>query len=278
MTEEARDHSFGRYMTAKKAAVAYGLSENFEHERSLAVTSSTAAASGRTFTIVESSDVYVEAIPIGYPTVTSLRPGAGKTYVVISNYTQASGKFGDPLQIPHTSIITSNIPETLFTIGQSGSTATQQPPTPENESIEQILWRVGTSLAITYRTKLVSRLSELQEAVQEEEFDGRGITIRSLQHFIEFLEAHPRLRCPAVSVTPDRNIYASWKSASNRVFSIHFFPDGNVRFVIFRPNEKHADEVIRLSGTATVDVVMSIAAQHGVLSWASDERPSNSRS
>jgi hypothetical protein len=132
-------------------------------------------------------------------------------------------------------------------------------------------------LPISYRAQLAARLRELQDAVQEEESGSLGITVRSLQHFVEFLKAHPTLRRPAVSVTPDRNIYASWKSKFDRVFSIHFFPDGNVRFVIFRPNEKHAGEVIRISGTATVDVVMSIAALHDVLSWASDERPSNPR-
>jgi hypothetical protein len=265
-------------LTAKKAAVAYGLAENLEHEGSFAVTSSSTSAWGKNITTVEPSDVCVEAIPIRYPTVTGLRPGAGKTYIIIGNYTKASGKFDDPLEISHTSIITSNIRETLFTIGRTGSTATQQPPTTENESIEQIIWRVGTTLSISYRKKLASRLTELQEAVRKEESDGCGITVRSLQHFIDFLTAHPILRCPAVSVTPDQNIYASWKSASDRVFSIHFFPDGNVRFVIFRPNEKHAGQVIRLSGTATVDLVMSIASQHGVLSWASDERPISSRS
>jgi hypothetical protein len=278
MTEEARDHSFGRYLAAKKAAVSYGLSENFEHESNVAVTSSNSAAWGKSFTVVKPSDVDVEAIPIGYPTVTGIRHGAGKIYIVIDNYTKASGKFRGPLEILPTSIIASNTSETLFTIVQSGGMATQQPASAENESIEEIIWRVGTSLPISYRKKLASRLRELQEAVQEEESDDRGITVRSLQHFIEFIKAHPTLRCPAVSVTPDRNIYASWKSTSNRVFSIHFFPDGNVRFVIFRPNEKHTGEVIRLSGTATVDVVMSIAAPHDVLSWASDERPTNPRS
>ena len=271
MTEEARVHSFGRYLTAKKAAVSYGLSENFEHDGNFAVTSSNSAAWGKNFSIVELSDVYVGAIPIGSPTVTGIRRGTGKMYVVIDNFTKGSGK----LEILPTSIITSNTGESLFTIGQSGSMATQQPANAEYESIEEAIWRVGTSVSISYRTKLAARLRELQEAVQEEDSDGRGITVRSLQHFMEFLKAHPMLRCPAVSATPDRNIYASWKSASDRVFSIHFFPDGSVRFVIFRPNEKHADQVIRISGTATLDVVMNIAAPHGVLSWASDEKPTN---
>jgi len=278
MTEETRDHSFGRYLNAKKAAVTYGLSENFEREPNFAVTSSSSAAWGKNEAIVEPSDVYTETFPIGYPTVTGIRHNAGKMYVVIANYSRASERFAHALEILPTSIITSNTREALITIGQSSSMATQQTPTTENESIEETIWRVVTSLPVGYRTKLASRLREPQEAVQEEDSDHRGITVRSLQHFIEFLKAHPKLRCPAVSVTPDRNIYASWKSSSDHVFSIHFFPDANVRFVIFRPNEKHAGEVIRLSGTATVDVVMSIASQHGVLSWASDERPTSSRS
>ena len=154
--------------------------------------------------------------------------------------------------------------------GQSGSMGTQQPPTIEDESVEEIIWRVGTTLSVQYRAKLTSRLSELQKAVQEEELDGRGISAKSLQHFLKLLKAYPTLRCPAVSVTPDRNIYASWKSGSDRVFSIHFLPDGKVRFVIFCPNEKHSGETIRLSGAATLDVVMSVVEPHGVLNWATE--------
>jgi hypothetical protein len=140
----------------------------------------------------------------------------------------------------------------------------------EDESVEKIIWHAGTTLSVRYKAKLASRLSELQKAVQEEELDGRGITVRSLQHFVELLKAYPSLRCPTVSVTPDRNIYTSWKSGSDRVFSIHFLPDGKVRFVIICPNDKHSGETIRLSGAATVDVIIDIAKPHGVLNWASE--------
>lgn len=143
-------------------------------------------------------------------------------------------------------------------------------PNYKRQPVEEIIWSAGTTLSVSYRTKLASRLTELQKAVQEEELDARGITARSLEHFIELLKAYPALRCPAVSVTPERNIYASWKSGSERVFSIHFLPDGKVRFVIFCPNDKHPDQTIRLSGTATVDVIVSVAAPHGVLSWAAE--------
>ena len=261
MTEEARDQSFGRYLAAKKAVTAHGFSENFEEEESFETIPSSAA-----------SDVSAPAVLV-YPRVSGEAHGVGKTYIV--KYTGTSVK---PFEIVPATLVTSRALGTLVTFGQGGSMATQQPPITEDESVEEIIWHVGTTLSVRYRAKLASRLSELQKVVQEEELDGRGITVRSLQHFIELLKAYPALRCPAISVTPDRNIYASWKSGHDRIFSIHFLPDGKVRFVIFCPNEKHAGEVIRLSGTATVDVVMSITAPHGVLGWTSeDERPGNPR-
>ena len=231
MTEEARDQSFGRYLAAKKAVAAHGFSENFEEEQSFATAPSSSAS--------------------------------------WSGYMKVSSGFVKTFEIPIT-IVASGTLETLFTFNQGGSMATQQPPITENESVEEIIWHVGTTLSVRYKAKLASRLSELQKAVQEEELDGRGITVRSLQHFVELLKAYPSLRCPTVSVTPNRNIYTSWKSGSDRVFSIHFLPDGKVRFVIFCPNDKHSGETIRLSGAATVDVIIDIAKPHGVLKWASE--------
>lgn len=207
MREEATELSFGRYLAAKKAVAAYGLSEKFEEE-------------------------YVQAVCVGYPRVSGVVPDVS--------------------------------------IGQGGSMATQQPPVADEQSAEEIIWRLRIVLPVQYRARLASRLRELQKAVQGEELDSGGIAVGSLRNFVELLKAHPALRCPAVSVTPDRNIYASWKSGADRVFSIHFLPDGKVRFVIFRPNDKHPGQAIRLSGTATVDVIIGVAAPHGVLAWASE--------
>jgi hypothetical protein len=273
MTEEAQDQSFEHYFAAKKVAAAHGFSENFEEEQSFAAARPNAALSGTNFTVINPSDVYVQVVPIESPRFSGIVPGTGKTHIIVNVYTKASGTFGNTFEIVPATIVTSGALETLFPIGQGGSMATQQPPITDEQSVEEIIRYVQTTLPVRYRARLASRLSELEKAVQEEELNG--IAVRSLQHFIELLGAYPALRCPAVSVTPDRNIYASWKLGSTRVFSIHFLPDGKVRFVIFCPNDKHPGETIRLSGTATVDVVMSIAEPHGVLNWASDERPGN---
>ena len=266
MTKEAREQSFGRYLAAKKAVVAYGPSEKFEDEQSFETAPTSSASRVTNLTVAGPSDEYVQVVSVGYPRFSGVVPGAGKTYIL--TYRGASPRLDKTFVILPTALVTSG--GTQFTTGQGGSMATQQPPIADDRSVEEIIWRVRTTLPLLYRVRLASRLSELQKAVQNEEVDGRGISVRSLQHFIEFLEGYPALRCPTVSVTPDRNIYASWKLGSDRVFSIHFLPDGKVRFVIFYPNDKHPGQAIRLSGTATVDVIISIAAPHGVLNWASE--------
>ena len=268
MREQAREQSFGRYWAAKDAVVAYGLLNQPEDDQSFETAPTSLASRVTNLAVVNQSDVYVQAVSVGYPPVSGVVPGAGKTYIVI--YRGTLGRLDKRLDIVPTTLVTSGELRSPFTNSQGGSMATQPPPITDEQSVQEIICRVRTALLLPYRVRLASRLSELQKAVQEEELDGRGISVRSLQHFIEFLEAYPALRCPAISVTPNRNIYASWKSGSDRVFSIHFLPEGEVRFVIFRPNDKHPGQAIRLSGTATVDVIISIAAPHGVLNWASE--------
>jgi hypothetical protein len=254
MIEKAREQSLGRYLAVKEAMAGYGPSERFEDEQSFSTAPSSAGIGATSLTVVGPSNLYVKA-----------GPGSGKTFIVTHR-----GIVVHRFEIAPATLSTSGTVETFFPAGQGGSMATQQPPITDDESVEELIWRVRTMLPVPYRARLASRLRELQRAVQEEELDGRGIAVGSLQNFIELLKAHPALRCPAISVTPDGNIYASWKSGPNEIFSINFLPDGKVRFVIFHPNNKHPGEAIRQSGTATVDVIIGVAAPHGVLAWASE--------
>jgi len=262
MTKESPEQSFRQYWATKRGVAAYGLSE-FEDEPNFAIAPASSASWAAKVTVVSPSDVYAQRASQDYPYVIHVAAGSGKTHIFV----------GDTLKqfriLPAT-LLASASTVTLSTLGRGGSMATQQPATTEDDSVAEIIWRAATTLAIRYRAKLSVRLSELQKAVQEEQVDGRGITVTSLHNFVEFLTINQALRYPAVSVTPDRNIYASWKSGSDRVLSLHFLPDGKVRFVVFRPNDKHPGDVIRLSGIATMDVIISTVAPHGVLAWASE--------
>jgi hypothetical protein len=266
MTEEAREPLFGQYWAAKKAVVAYGLSEDFEDEPSVVATPNIPTSCTANATVGQPFNTYVKAVSQDYPSFIRVTADSGNTYIFVG-HKKVPVKLS---RILSATFVTSGVTVTLIASSRPGSMATQQSPTTEDEIVEDIIWRVGTTLSVEYRAKLTARLTELQAAVQEEEPDGQGVTAKSLQHFTELLKAYPKLKYPTISVTPERNIYASWKAGPDQLFSIHFLPDGNVRFVIFRPNDKHPSEAIRLSGAATLDVVMNIVEPHGVLNWATE--------
>lgn len=263
MTDEAREELFGQYSAAKKAIAAYGLSEDFEEEPTFSSYPNTSASWVANTLAEHAPSALAQVVLQDYPRFVRVTAGTGKTYIFDTS-TISPVK---PFVILPSALITSEAVRTPTAFGSSDSMATQQSTVREDERAEELIWRIGTTPSIRYRVRLAARLTELQKAVQEEALDGRGMTVRSLQHFFDFLKAHPDLRCPVISATPERNIYASWKSGINRVFSVLFLPDGNVRFVIFRPNDKHPSETVRLSGMATLDVLMSIAESQGVLNW-----------
>ena len=70
--------------------------------------------------------------------------------------------------------------------------------------------------------KIKSRLIQLQKDAKS---DGGEMDTRSFLNFATFM-TNPRLRMPAISLTPDGDIYASWKTKS-----IHFLSDGNVKII-----------------------------------------------
>ena len=92
---------------------------------------------------------------------------------------------------------------------------------------------------------------------------------KNIQDFYSFLQLHTSLKCPTISLTPEYDIYVSWRAEQNRVFSVHFMPNGNARFVIFKPNDRHPEQQIRISGAVTTDILKETVAPHKVWDWIS---------
>jgi hypothetical protein len=256
---QSREESFRQYWPTKTGVVAYDLSE-VEDEPNFATVPANSASWAAKLTSLSDP---TQTGQVNYPHVIHLAAGSGKTHILIEYIIKQA-------RTAPTTPVASGGTLTLTTAAQSASMATQEPNTADDESVGELIWRVATTLPVSYREKLAVRLGGLQNALLEEQSNGRGITAGSLHHFVEFLRTNPTLRCPAVSATPEGNVYASWKSAPDRMFSIHFLPDGKVRFVIFKPNDKHPGDIIRLSGIATVDIILSTAAPHGIFAWVSE--------
>lgn len=137
----------------------------------------------------------------------------------------------------------------------------------EEDQVQELIFRIKKSKSICYRESLANRLLTLFNDAKEEDPDCLGIAAKSLRNFNNFLHLHTNLKCPTISLTPDYNIYASWRDEQNRMFSIHFLPDADVRFVIFKPNDRHPERKIRISGVATTDVLMGTVTPYGIGDW-----------
>lgn len=141
----------------------------------------------------------------------------------------------------------------------------------EEEQVQELIFKIRKSIFIPNHESLANRLLILFNDAKEEDSKSPGITEGSLRNFYYFLLLllHTNLKYPTISLTPDNDIYASWKDEQNRVFSIHFLPNEDTRFVIFKPNDKHPERKIRISGTATTDTLIETVASSGVWDWIS---------
>lgn len=139
----------------------------------------------------------------------------------------------------------------------------------EEEEVQELIYQIKIS-SIRYNDEIANRLNTLFKDSKEEDPYGTGIIAGSLRNFINFLTIYPDVKCPSISLTPEHNIYVSWRE-NNRVFSIHFMPDKDVRFVIFMPNYRHPEKKIRIAGTVTVDVMIKIVEPYRITEWLFNE-------
>ncbi len=126
----------------------------------------------------------------------------------------------------------------------------------EDKQVQELIYRFRTFLSIPYHKKLADRLLSLFNYEKEEDPDSLCIAAGSLRDFYDFLHLHDNLKYPSITLSPDNNILASWRSEQNRVFSVHFLSNKDVRFVIFKPIKKYPDRKFRFSGAATIDTLM----------------------
>ncbi len=139
----------------------------------------------------------------------------------------------------------------------------------EKELLPELILQLTSSLPVPYRISLANSLLTLLRDAKEEDPKSIGIAVDSLRYFHSFLQSNTKLKCPTISLTPEYNIYSTWRRGKDQLFSVHFLPNGDAHFVIFKPNDKHPERKIRISGIATTDVLMATVAPYGVLDWIS---------
>lgn len=138
-----------------------------------------------------------------------------------------------------------------------------------DKKIQDLICQIRTSIFIPYREKLANRLFTLFNDAKEEDPTSLGIVFGSLNDFYNFLQLNIDLKYPTITLTPDDNIYASWRSKQNQVFSVHFLSNKDVSFVIFKPNKKDPKRKFRFYGIATTDTLLD-EIPNGLLDWITE--------
>ena len=139
-----------------------------------------------------------------------------------------------------------------------------------DDQTQELIHQIRKSSFVPNQESLANQLSDLFNFAKEERPTSPGIAVNSLNSFFDFIKLHANIRIPSLSLSPDHNIYASWR-AENRIFSAHFLPDRDIRFVLFKPNNRHPKRKIRVTGTVTGDTLTEIVAPENLIDWVLGE-------
>lgn len=124
---------------------------------------------------------------------------------------------------------------------------------------------------LAHGPEIAGRLTLLQSYYSEEN-DGRSMNADSIQWFGDFLKRIPNFRKPTLALTDEGYVYAKWVGEKNRLFSVEFYPTGEVSYVVFQPSTTGRG-VNRFSGSTTADALMpDVLIPNGILAWVSDAR------
>jgi hypothetical protein len=134
----------------------------------------------------------------------------------------------------------------------------------EEKQVYALILQLRKSRFISNKESLANQLRDLLNIVIEEE--STSISVDSVRNFYRFLQLYNNIKSPILSLTPDYNIYASWREEA-KIFSMHFLPNGEIRFVFFQPNNRHPEQKIRISGIATGDILTEIFASENLKDW-----------
>lgn len=134
----------------------------------------------------------------------------------------------------------------------------------EENKIKDIIYQFTLSPLISCKEKLTNRLLILLNDAREE---GETISVNSLREFYKFFHNYTNAKCPMISLTPENNIYASWKNEQKDVLSIHFLQDGNVRYIKSTRNENYPKKVAWLTGIIKSEMLKNKEIKYKILEW-----------
>ena len=124
----------------------------------------------------------------------------------------------------------------------------------ESPALKERILRVQTS-TFAFKEQLTKRLMFLVDAFADD-YEGCQLSMSSMDAFLTFLELSSPPRYPDITLTPAGDVYAEWRNDRGASLSIEFLSDGDVRYIVLRPNPNHPQRIDRLSGLTTSDALL----------------------
>ena len=112
--------------------------------------------------------------------------------------------------------------------------------------MKELILSINNETDILFREELSDILGQLYNDSIEEDPTGSGIDIGSLQSCVNFFRAYPKYKRPMISLTPNNDIYVSWRGPEGQLFSLDFIEGLSVGFVLFI--KINSDDLLRISG------------------------------
>jgi len=149
-----------------------------------------------------------------------------------------------------------------------GSATLASAPTWTDVEIERLIRDIRGDQLISHSGEIADRLDWLHR-MDDDDLAGAGhLDVRSLRLFVASLRTIGSRRIPKISLSSAGFLYASWRDGEN-LFSVHYLPDGEVKWVHFRPAVGVLGIKEREYGLSSVDQLAEKMTQLRVSEWVS---------
>jgi hypothetical protein len=135
--------------------------------------------------------------------------------------------------------------------------------------IENDLQRLSGAAQPAFAENIHQRLDHLFRVAED---DGQDVRLESLKNFVDFLVEHRLRTQPALALTPEGDIAATWRLSRTQIFYVVFLPNEQLaRFLIFAPDESRPEIIRKLTGVVPRQALLEMAHTNRVDWVFSDE-------
>ncbi len=161
----------------------------------------------------------------------------------------------DPLTIKQLNSVTVFTQQELFDVNV------------EEKQVQQLISQISLFDQLSCKEIIKNKLGKLYNISKEEDPESTGISLESLRTFFKFLQKSIMAECPIISLTPDNNIYTTWKNIDGQLLSLNFLQDGNVSFVLFKFDTNNPAKMTPASDTIPVTQLFRVIDFTEILGW-----------